>query len=420
MTGSSIFGIFGKLKQSLSGDGGEGRTESFPLHLYGKLPIYKDFISSGLTEPAAQEFQKWLSNGFSRRWSAREEYKGTEIPAHSFLLSLPETGRVVAGSLWGSHDEGGLRKFPFILFVALPAGRLPSDPVVALGYLESLEDRAGYIRRNYQSGRMLASFYETYRGARAELTLQSPAQAEKQVAEEVSEITLSDFAESVLGPSAARDWPGFLERLSSLVADAEHGPGAIRLPLGRALPPEVTLRFWLLWLRRQGLVGEGQVRGLLLERSLGRSRAVLFFRDLAPDDILLLHPDRCDYDQVEELAPYAAVPEALSDTEEELPLPAGTATPAAEKPQVPDASPVTEIRTAPEEPRAREGPPVPEASPSTEGSPAPEVSLAPEASPVPDTAPAAEAAPPSGPEKAEEPPPPDGWGKPLSALLSRG
>ncbi len=389
MAGSSIFGILGKLKQSLAGDGGEGRTESYPLHLYGKLPIYKDFISSGLTEPGAQEFQKWLSTGFSRRWSAREEYKAAEIPAHSFLLPLPETGRVVAGSLWGSHDEGGLRKFPFTLFVVLPAGRLASDPLVALGYLESLEDRAGYIRRNYQSGRMLASFYETYRGARAELTLQAPSAAEKQVADEVSEVSLADFAESVLGPAAAREWPGFLERLASLVADAENGPGAIRLPLGRALPPEVTLRFWLLWLRQQGVLEEGKLRGLLVERSLGRSRGVLFFRDLAPDDILLLNPERSDYDQVEELGPSAAFPTAGSQTADD---------------------PETEREAAD-----------PKTAPATPPGDAPALDARPpEPPPAGDPVPASDGAAEPEPPPAEEPPAPAGWDQPLSALLSTG
>lgn len=48
--------------------------------------------------------------------------------------------------------------------------------------------------------------------------------------------------------------------------------------------------------------------GTLVCRSGGRSRAVLLFRDLRPEDFLLLHPSRSDYEFVEETAPLAVAP----------------------------------------------------------------------------------------------------------------
>lgn len=362
MASSSLFGLFGRLKQSFSGgEGGDGRTEGYPLHCFGKLPIYKDFISSGLADPGAQEFQKWLSNGFSRRWAVREEYRGADIPAHSFLLSLPESRRSVAGSLWGSHDEGGLRRFPFAVFVVVPQGRPAADPLCALDYLETLEDRAGFIRRNFQAGRTLASFYEAHRGARTELAVKSAGQVEKLLVAEVSEVTLGEFASSFLGDDAPLTWSGFVDRLSAALSDAEEGPGAIRLPLGRALPPEVYLQYWLVWLRGRGLVREGQVTGVLLERSMGRSRGVLFLRDLLPDDFLLLHPELSDYDRVEEVVPPPAPPrskdapgadDAPGATQAAPATEAAPASPAAAVPVVAGES----VSHQPEEPREPSGP----------------------------------------------------------------
>lgn len=342
MASSSLFGLFGRLKQSFSiGEGGDGRADAYPLHCFGKLPIYKDFISSGLADPGAQEFQKWLSNGFSRRWAVREEYRGAEIPAHSFLFSLPESRRSVAGSLWGSHDEGGLRRFPFAVFVVVPQGRPASDPLCALDYLETLEDRAGFIRRNFQAGRTLASFYEAHRGARTELAVKSPAQVEKLLVAEVSEVTLGEYASSFLGDDAPLTWSGFVDRLCRAVADAEEGPGAIRLPLGRALPPEVYLQFWLVWLRTRGLLRDGQVTGVLLQRSAGRARGVLFLRDLLPDDFLLLHPEHSDYDRVEEVVPPAAPPRSIEAA------PVNGAAPAIEAAPVTEAAPASPAAAVP-------------------------------------------------------------------------
>src|SRR5215470_3109326 len=114
----------GLFRRLLGGDKSEKvRTARYPLQAYGKLPIYKDFISVGLTDPAAREFRQWIDRGYSYRWAENEAYRETIIPSHGFLLRLPDSRACVAGVLWGSSDEGGLRTFPFAVFLSFPTGQ---------------------------------------------------------------------------------------------------------------------------------------------------------------------------------------------------------------------------------------------------------------------------------------------------------
>ena len=298
--------LFSKLKEGLSGADGPPKMETYSLHLHGKLPIYKDFISTGFTEDGAKEFRDWIGNGFSRRWSTVEEYKGTEIPLHTFLLPLPGGKRSVVGALWGSHDEGGLRQFPFTLFSVVPQGRPVSDPFVALSYLEVFDERAAYIRRNFAQGRTVNSFYENFRGARIEIPVKRPGKIAEGVEKEAKSVTTGDFAESLLGERAAKAWVPFLGRVRSACS---HGPGegagAVRIPLGNLLPAELQVQIWLTWLDQEGVLASRGPSGVLVCRSGGRSRAVLFFRELRAEDFFLFHPEASDYEFVEETVPPA-------------------------------------------------------------------------------------------------------------------
>lgn len=300
----AAWSLISKLKGGFAGADGPPKMETYALHLYGKLPIYKDFISSGLTEEGAKEFRDWLGNGFSRRWSTVEDYKQTEIPLHTFLLALPGVKRAVAGALWGSHDEGGLRQFPFTLFSVVPSGRPAADPLIALSFLEVFEERAAYIRRTFVPGRTLASFYEGFRGARIEIPVKRPAKIVEGVEKEAKDVTLGDFAESLLGEGAAAEWPRFLERLRAACDQAPgSGAGAVRIPVGNLLPAALQVQLWLTWLEAEGAFRHRAPSGTLVCRSGGRSRAVLLFRDARPEDFLLLHPEKADYEFVEETIP---------------------------------------------------------------------------------------------------------------------
>src|SRR5262249_29762772 len=203
---------------------------------------------TGLTDPAAREFRTWLDRGFSHRWSVDENYRDVNIEPHSFLFRLPDGKGCVAGSLWGSTDEGGLRRFPFTLFLSFPAGQAAADPLAAVEYLALVEARARDIREKFGAGGSLASLYQTYRGASLGCPLKTRDQIPREVQASDAEIPLSTFAQSILGPPAATAWPALLEQVSG---PSSERVGAIRLPLGGALPRVRELEFWLLWIARQ-------------------------------------------------------------------------------------------------------------------------------------------------------------------------
>lgn len=346
----------GLLRRLWGGGPEKAKTARLPINAYGKLPIYKDFISSGMTEPPAREFRAWLDKGFSHRWANDESCRGTEIPAHSFLLRLPESKGCAAGSLWGSCDEGGLRKFPFAIFLSFPAAHGAADPVAAVEYLVDVERRASELRFLFGPGSSLSSFYQAYRGAELEVPVRSREQVGREFRSELAGFTVGEFAESVLGSEAARGWPELL----AAAAEAGDGAGALALPLGGRLPRAREIEFWLLWLDRSGSKRRGPVTGVLYPHGHNPGRAFFFFRDVTPDDFLLLHPTRAVMSQVEDaLARVHARqrPPAASSPEPASAAPAARTEPAA--PDQPGAAYGEPARVAPAaisgEPAAGEG-----------------------------------------------------------------
>lgn len=379
-------GLFRRLLKG-GADEEKVRTARFPLQAYGKLPIYKDFISIGLTDAGAREFRQWLDRGFSYKWAENEEYRDTEIPAHGFLLRLPESRSCVAGALWGSSDEGGLRKFPFAVFLSFPTSAPAAEPMAAVHYLAALERRCEEIRSGYAAGASLSGFYKAYRGAEFECALKTREQAGRELKSAIGDFAVSDFAESLFGSRAAARWPDFLAELEE-AASRSNGPGAIRLPLGGVLPRSRELSIWLRWLDRLDAKRRRPVTGALYSSGRGPGRAVLFFRDLAPEDFLLLHPVHRGHSQVLDVGAPEAVPVAAAH---EVPSPAAASAPPAPAmkvadaqvvpPEAPAAVPVL-VTEAPAEVPAMEIQPAERA----EASPEPSAAAPPEPTPEPTAA----------------------------------
>jgi len=352
------FGLLSRIRKRSQDD--PPPTEAWPVHAYGKLPVYKDFISSGLTEDGAREMRDWLSNGFSRLWSEREDCRGSEIPLHGFLLRLPQSGRLVAGALWGSHDQGGLRKFPFLLFSVVPAGRGGSNLLTALDYLPAFEKRARDIRRRYATSGSLADVYAELRGARIELPIRPEDEVKARLGPSLSTRSVGTLARALLGDDAPRRWTGFLSAVDGApLRVGEAGPGACRIPLAEELPPAAQIQLWIL---RMIVASRREMApvGALYRADADAPAVVLFFRDLREEDFLLLHPEAIPYDGVSDLVSRPVRPEAPAERVE---------TPAA-------AAPVA--APAPPEPPALEEPkPEP---PAEAAEPAPEPSIAEDAS----------------------------------------
>lgn len=286
-------GLFSRFREGLRVGGAAekpGKSFRFPLHAYGKLPIYKDFIATGLTEPGPREFRAWLDRGFSHRWSVDEDYRSTTIPRHNFLLRLPESKTCVAGSMWGSSDEGGLRKFPFALFVSFAPGHPAAEPLAALEYLPTLEARGREIRDGSGAAGSLASFYAKYRGAEVDCSVKPRERLLLEAKEELGAFGLPDLAESVMGSETRDLWPGFMTEVERAASGLERGAGVLRLPIGAGISPARQLKLWILWLERTVPKRRNSLLGLLYTNDTGR--AALFFREIQSEDILLLHPTK--------------------------------------------------------------------------------------------------------------------------------
>ena len=341
------------------------RTARYPLQAYGKLPIYKDFISVGLTDPAAREFRQWIDRGYSYRWAENEAYRETPIPPHGFLLRLPESKACVAGILWGSSDEGGLRKFPFAVFLSFPAGQPASDPLAALHYLTALERQCGEIREGYAAGASLSAFYKAYRGAEFECALPTREQANRELKSALAALTVSELAESLFGAAALERWTAFAGEVDQAFSRADSA-GALRLPLSGALPRSREIGFWLRWIEQTGR--KRAAIGLLFSGGRGPGRAAFLFRDLKPEDFLLLHPSERGQPGVLDVG----VVEAPAASEE----PAGDAVGATALPEPPPGAPSAPPAAA--EPAVMEPAP---AAPATRPEPDPQAER--EAEPVP-------------------------------------
>jgi type VI secretion system ImpM family protein len=306
-------GLFSRLKDGLRGSSSKGsepvHTVRVSLNAYGKLPIYKDFISAGLTEPGTREFRNWIDRGFSHRWSSDDAMKETSIPRHLFLLRLPESGISVTGCLWGSGDEGGLRRFPFTLFAALPDGHPAAEPLAAAEHLEVLNRTADRVVSTYGPGGSLADFYRDYRGAAVDLPARSARRVARETRADLEKVTVASFASSMLGSGSPGAWPALLGRLKSIAERRDESAGAVRLRLSGAIPRPREIQFWLLWLANESR--RRPVTGMLFPADPTGCRVTLFFRDLRPEDFLLLHPSRTDYPFVEELS---AIPQSPSET----------------------------------------------------------------------------------------------------------
>jgi type VI secretion system ImpM family protein len=396
-------------------------TESWPLFAFGKLPVYKDFISAGLTDDASREFRDWLSNGFSRLWSSRDDYKTVEIPLHAFLLRLPESRKVAVGALWGSRDQGGLRKFPFALFSILPAGKAPAGVLTALDYLPVFEARAREIRRKYDEGGSLAAVYQELRGAKIDVPLRTPDQIRARLAEALSMFAVGPLAKALFGEDAPARWPVLLAGLAAAAQRPDAGAGAFRFPLAEHPPSLHQLQLWTIRLTKASADGAGP-SGVLYRTGGEVPCGVVFFRDVRAEDIFLFHPAAAPTDFVEEIPPplrrsgpeeVAASPTAADEPAGvEAPPPVETAPPPADLPPAEQTPPMAEAAPA----EASASPP--ETAPAEIPAAVPPVTTAPPAHPQTMAAPETVAASPDPPaaERPEEPDP-AGWDLPLSSLL---
>jgi type VI secretion system ImpM family protein len=290
------------------------------LSTYGKLPLYKDFLRHGLASREAQAFRQWLDRGFSRHWESDGVCRDHRIETHAFSLRFEGLARRLVGCLWGSHDQGELRRFPFTLFVSLPAGGAYGD-LAALSALERIVEWGSGVRREAAGEADPQGFYRRVREASLTLRLERDAAVRERLAKETADLTVERFASSLYGEAARERWPAllaYLERRRARArghrADSPAAPPlACRLPVSPLLPALSQAQLWAAALLGTGAKGKAPFNVLL--PALGADPAggiVILERDLRPDDVFSFHPDPPAYDFLEDLR--HAVPGSADST----------------------------------------------------------------------------------------------------------
>jgi len=299
--GPSFFEALGSLF------GGGPKVLRPALSTYGKLPLYKDFLRHGLASREAQGFRQWLDRGFSRHWESDEACRGHRIEPHTFSLRFEGLARRVVGGLWGSHDQGELRRFPFTLFVSLPAGGAFGD-LSALGALEELTGRIAEVKQEAAAEADAQGFYRRVRDTSLTLRLERDTAVRQRLTKELADVPVSRFAESLYGGAAAERWPALLAYLERRRAagrsrrKAASPPLACRLPVSPLLSTVRQAQLWAAVLVGTGAKGKDPFNVLM--PGLGADPAggiVILERDLRPDDVFAFHPSPAAYDFLEDL-----------------------------------------------------------------------------------------------------------------------
>jgi type VI secretion system ImpM family protein len=289
--GPSLFAALG----SLFGGGPKIVRPAFSA--YGKLPIYKDFLRHGLAARESQAFRQWLDRGFSRHWEANDACREHRIEPHALSLGFEGLARRVVGFLWESHDEGELRRFPFTLFVSIPASGAFGD-LAALEALGEVAEGAGALRRAVREAGDAQAFYRSMRDASLTLRIERDSGVRERLAKALADLSVGEFAASLYGDAAPGRWPALLAYLARRRAAP---PLACRLPVSRLLPVLRQAELWAALLLGAGAKGRGSLNLLLPWGSDASGGIVLFERALRPEDVLALHPDPAGYDRLEDL-----------------------------------------------------------------------------------------------------------------------
>jgi hypothetical protein len=207
------------------------RTETAAVELYGKLPLAKDYLRVGCGADSGLALREWLDRAFSGAAGAEGP------PALAWPMSFvtgDALGPPLCGCAWPSSDAGGLRKFPFALFVERKRKALLEDLEDGLARTASVWRKLdGFYaaRANFGDGQSLLA---GMRGKEIEIDALEAAPDER-----------VDFDSWVraLWPSDQREGlTRALAQLESLKRAAYRGP--LRLPIASDLPLRAQVHAW--------------------------------------------------------------------------------------------------------------------------------------------------------------------------------
>lgn len=269
-----------------------------PVSVYGKLPFYKDFLRHALAGAECQAFKKWLDQGISQHWAGSTARKRHDLGTHLLFLTFPATRRRLLIYLWGSHDTGGLRSFPFAVFVSLPTERSGRVPLAHLDALGAVGEEAAKLRRRLLAIDSVEGFQPLIRTSSIRLVLQEPRTLEDYFAE--PRPSVGDFARSLFPQAEGEDSGRCLRALLRIMHRLRGREGiAVRLPASELLGVERQAALWSLLLEAKSPSAVPlQVLAGLPPHKTGLT---VIQRNLRSDDIFALHGDLLDYEYITDL-----------------------------------------------------------------------------------------------------------------------
>lgn len=316
-------GIFKRVRQRLGGT----RSVELRVSCYGKLPVYKDFLRENLAGKEAQFFKQWLDRGFGHYWGDRQDYRGTTVYPHGFLFRFPGTARYLVGYLWGSHDEGGLRSFPFSIFAFMAGGRESFPPHSVIDALAGIMTTGAQWREEAASLGSFHEFKSWSRDLRLDLKIRPEHEVVTEILERSKQVTVAEFSNSLWEEAPELKWPAlvsYLMRHRDRIKSHNHNVDlAARFPTSDRIPLILQTHIWTMIVERYDNRRERPAQ-LLVPTYGERAGITIMLRKLRPDDVFAFHPEMPTYEFIEDFRD--SVPrskewgEPLSETEKARPL----------------------------------------------------------------------------------------------------
>lgn len=320
--------MFESLKDAAKGLTRRGKSDNtFPLSCYGKLPIYKDYISLEVGKGAGEAFKEWLDKGFGTDWGESGGQHATLSHPHRILFAPENQKDIAIATIWSSSDEGGLRKFPFAFFVSLPkktVTQLGDRSITRLTPIwEQLESQ--YLSLDGIPG--ITEFYDSFRKSSVNMPMQDDSGDSGDAASQRDAITVRQIGAGLFGENFQAGWANILNRLGDAIAygrkTAGKGGGmALRLPLAASVDVPLQIEMWLQFVNNN-LGGKMNTPTVLFPQG-GREENAAFvaiWRELRREDVCLLSDNVSEYEHVEDLAglPVPAAEGAESELETTAP-----------------------------------------------------------------------------------------------------
>lgn len=241
-----------------------------PLELYGKLPIARDYLRIGAANGAGAALRDWMDRSFS------QPHGGSGVPVlpgtTAFLLGEPKDAPIL-GLIRPSSDAGGLRPFPFALFVEHRRKPLLADLAGDAGRARALWNELERAYAEHANHRDAQSYLGAMRARAYEPERIAPAGQDA--------IDFAAWRRALDGDSGADRLLGALEALRTLSRGSYDGP--VRTPLVHGMSAVAQTHAWWTALCECGLAKRDATPNLLFTRPFADASAshaafAVFFR----------------------------------------------------------------------------------------------------------------------------------------------